>query len=99
MSTALVQPLVTVNLQSEEVLMSNRSPGFTGATNVGTLLAAHRYVIFSLCKTLLEAVRFASWPGTSWHQTSNMHRVTVRSNLDLAHTVGNMKCLIADPIG
>lgn len=37
--------------------------------------------------------------GLLQRKTSNMHCVTVRSNLDLASTVGYLKCLIADPIG
>lgn len=100
MPTMLDQPLVPINLQREEGLMSNRNLGFSSADDVGTPPCCTQVCRFfphvKLCRKLSD---FQARLGILQPKTSNMHCVSVQSNLDPAGTVGYLKCLIADPIG
>lgn len=100
MLTVLDQPLVHINLQREEDLMSNRNLDFSCADDVGTPPCCTQICNFfphvKLCGKLSD---YQALLGILQPKTSNVHCVSVHSNLDPASTMGYLKYLIADPIG
>lgn len=99
MLTVLDQPLVPINLQREEDLMSNRNLGLSSADDVGTPPCCTQVCCFFPMQNCGKLSDYQALLGILQPKTSNMHCVSVHSNLDPASTMGCLKCLIADPIG